>query len=396
MLHSSPNNLSVFSSPQEQAIDRILVAITVMVVALHIALLISSAFIESQNFPKFKEIKEHLVVRTVNLKEESKQISAPKQIVTIDEPPILPKPLPAIAEPIPSPPVSEPIVIETPKPPPAIEEPKAIEAPKEEPLPTPPPPSPSTLPQPPPRPSPSPPKPSIKTPPKPNITPKKQPLPPKPVKKAEIKKTEVKKSVPKEATSKKIPPKAQPKKTEAKKPAKESPPKQEKNSKTEQKSQPSVPKVDPKAEAAKARRRELLASAEKSIAKIERSRDTLSTLRGSSTAAAAIPGQIEALHVETLPNEEAEKLTPHERSYYDELANRLKLLLRLPEFGEVKIKLTLERSGHFVKVSIMSSKSQANKNYIEKTLPTIKYPSFGDNFGIQDQYTFVIVLSNDM
>ena len=86
----------------------------------------------------------------------------------------------------------------------------------------------------------------------------------------------------------------------------------------------------------------------------------------------------------------------HEVSYRDELANRLKLLLRLPEYGEVKVKLTIERSGKIAKVLIISSESSANRKYIEKTLPGLTFPQFGTRFGDVDQYTFSITLGNEL
>lgn len=157
---------------------------------------------------------------------------------------------------------------------------------------------------------------------------------------------------------------------------------------------PSKPKVDPQAEAAKVKRRELLASAQKNIAKIEHTRDKLGGGEIASLAATVLPGRIESLQVETFP-ESTSALTSQEMSYYDELASRLKLQLRLPEYGEVRIKLTLNRSGQFVKVSVTSTESATNRKHVEKTIPTLKFPSFGNNFKDIPEYTFVISLSNE-
>ena len=96
-----------------------------------------------------------------------------------------------------------------------------------------------------------------------------------------------------------------------------------------------------------------------------------------------------------MPTAELKELNDKEIGYRDELAGRLKLLLRLPEFGEVKIKLTLSRAGKVAKVSIVSAESAANRTYIEKTIPTLSFPSFGNNFGTLPEYTFLISLSND-
>ena len=74
---------------------------------------------------------------------------------------------------------------------------------------------------------------------------------------------------------------------------------------------------------------------------------------------------------------------------------KLRRLLRLPEFGDVKLKLTLERSGKIANVSVLSAQSSLNRTYIESTLPTLKFSDFGKNFSGQSQYTFVINLTNE-
>lgn len=82
--------------------------------------------------------------------------------------------------------------------------------------------------------------------------------------------------------------------------------------------------------------------------------------------------------------------------YRDELAGRLKLMLRLPEFGEVKIKLTLDKSGRVIKVIVISSESDLNRKYVENELPSLPLPAFGNNFNGMTEYTFPITLSNEI
>ncbi len=158
------------------------------------------------------------------------------------------------------------------------------------------------------------------------------------------------------------------------------------------------PKKDPQIEAAKAKQRQLLSKAQENIAKISQSRDKVTSIQAGKVFAAGpmIPGPVESLHIDALPSLELKNLTKGDAGYCDELASRLKLMLRLPEYGAVKVKLTLDRSGQFVKVSVVNAESGANRSYIEKTLPTLRYPSFGDNFSELMQYTFVITLSNDL
>ncbi|HRD55110.1 MAG TPA: hypothetical protein PLC42_01805 [Parachlamydiaceae bacterium] len=78
--------------------------------------------------------------------------------------------------------------------------------------------------------------------------------------------------------------------------------------------------------------------------------------------------------------------------YRDELASRLQSLLKFPEKGEVKIKLTLERSGKVLKLLIDSFESKKNRDYIEKTVKNLDFPSFQGDFNEFSEYTFSITL----
>lgn len=160
-----------------------------------------------------------------------------------------------------------------------------------------------------------------------------------------------------------------------------------------------APKTTPKQENAvdKAKiekQQALLKKAKESMAKIDKN-----VVDVGSTVPVTFrkPGKIEKLQIEGLPTANSSKavFSENESSYHEELASRLKLFLRLPDYGEVKIKLTLERSGKVGKVAIVSAKSVQNKKYIEDTVPGLSFPAFGDNFSGQSQYTFVISLSNE-
>lgn len=398
---------------QHQKFDKTLSTIVVFVIAIHCLFLIYAVITNDAMVP-LKPITERLIVKTVNLQPQSRittaeipaatviseSISNPNSIpVSIPNPdPIIavavqeaPKPVEAIPEPKPEPVKEAPKPIEV-APEPIKETPKPAPVPIPEettPLPTPPPPPPPAI-----KPT------STACPkPKPKSTPTSKPKP-----------KEIPKKLEKKPEPKKTPPKQPPKKpqqtskksksvpTSAPKPKKEAPPKTDKKStQSTQPTPPPTPKIDPKAEAAKAKRRELIAQAQKSIAKNEQSRGTLASNKEivGASAGTAVPGKIGELHAESLANDD-ERFTSGETSYRDQLECLLQLHLRFPEFGSVKIKLTLERSGKFLKVSIVNARSTANRAYIEKMIPTLKYPSFGNNFAGQDQYTFVLDLSNQM
>lgn len=101
--------------------------------------------------------------------------------------------------------------------------------------------------------------------------------------------------------------------------------------------------------------------------------------------------QVDALSLETGSSSWGVK----ETKYSDEVAYRLKMNLKLPDYGAVKIKLTLDRTGKVVKVETLKSESAKNKTYVETRIPTIQFSRFDERFQGSLQNTFVITLQND-
>jgi hypothetical protein len=424
------NSLTSFETTQERS----LIPITIFVIVLHLLVFfLSDNYTDKLPTPK---VKERLIVTTISLNEkkdppklqiepllvpipiptpipEPIAISLPEPVI-VREPTPSAEPIVAMAEPQPEPlpqPKPEPIPLSEPEPtPPAPVPEKPLESSK---------PEPKSLPKPEPKPTPPPkPKPPEAIKPQPQSQPQSKPQPPPPKPKPKPEPEPVKKKEPPPALAKKVekkpltpppekksaPVKKDPPKTAVKKEVEKTPAKKEvakpiPEKKKEAPPQPSTPKIDPEVvaaqEAAKAKRQALLSSVQKSIAKIERTHDKLSASTEMTQAALAIPRPIENLQIETLIIEKPPNLTPQQIGYHEELASRLKLLLRLPDFGEVKIKLTVERSGRFIKVAVVSAESASNRKYLEKTLPTLKFPGFGSHFGSAEECTFAIALSND-
>ncbi|MBA3815159.1 MAG: hypothetical protein H0X29_01295 [Parachlamydiaceae bacterium] len=155
-------------------------------------------------------------------------------------------------------------------------------------------------------------------------------------------------------------------------------------------------KIEAEQQAAKAKQQKLLSQAQETIAKMDNNRDKLSRSNFSDTNFTS-PGAITSLQIDSFSSQgKPQQLSSPEAAYRDELASRLKLLLKLPEYGEVKIKLILERSGKVSKIIVVSTASVANRKYIEKTLQTITFPPFGANFDQSPQFTFSITLCNDL
>ncbi|MEI8365043.1 MAG: hypothetical protein WCF65_01375 [Parachlamydiaceae bacterium] len=156
-------------------------------------------------------------------------------------------------------------------------------------------------------------------------------------------------------------------------------------------------KVEEDQQAENTRQQKLLSQAQERIAKISKSGDKISPSRLSDTDVAVNPKAITSLQIDGLPSIQGNsKLNDREIGYRDEISSRLKLALRLPEYGDVKVKLVLGRTGKVISVVIVSSESVANRKYIEKALPELSFPSFGTNFGTETQYAISITLSNEL
>jgi colicin import membrane protein len=156
---------------------------------------------------------------------------------------------------------------------------------------------------------------------------------------------------------------------------------------------PAEPKpAPPKTPQLEQKQKELLTKAKEKIGKIDTASDKVIATGNLSKA---LPTALAALSIDNLSVEAAPSMGIEELAYRDELAIRLKLYLKLPEYGEVKLKLKLERSGKVMDVNIVNSSSEKNSAYIRKTLPGLALPPFGNQFKGESSYTFTITLSNE-
>lgn len=159
--------------------------------------------------------------------------------------------------------------------------------------------------------------------------------------------------------------------------------------------QPVAEAPDPRIAEMKRKQRDLLKQAKEKIGKIGAASDRLPSDSSAKLTAIATPSQIESLNIDTLWIDTATPLSAKETAYRDELAHRLKLLLKFPEYGEVKVKLTVDRSGKVVSLKILNAQSAANRAYIEKTVPKLQLPPFGQNFGTVSDYAFTVTLKSE-
>lgn len=371
------------SQPSKPPKDRSWIYITGAVVAVHCLCIGWAVFFHSQAISKQK-IPQRLVVQTIALnanplpKAPLPKNPLPKQ--PIPPTPIMPTPLEHKS----NSPNYEPINRQqtTPKPEPTPQPQSSPYTPPE------------FIPQQPQQPVPPPKttpvvKPTVKQPPKP-LSPPAPKEPPKPIEQPKPKEPPKPKEAPKEAPKPAAPPPpAKPTYKVDLRHASQKADEEAKKFQEEQQKKKEAQLVELQ------RQQKLVAEAKERMAKISGSRDKIPSKAANSLS--SVPTAITSLEVDALSvPKNAPIISQYEVSYRDELAARLKLLLRLPEYGDVKVNLTLTRSGKVDKVAIVSAESILNRKYIEKTLPELSFPAFGNNFAAASEYTFAITLSNEI
>lgn len=160
-------------------------------------------------------------------------------------------------------------------------------------------------------------------------------------------------------------------------------------------------------ETVKQKQQAQLAKAKENMSKLSESRGKVNSSASTSLnlTTTSLPQEVKSLQIDSLPSggvvgsftgeSGGKEGGVREINYRDKIAVHLKKALKLPEYGEVTVKLTLDRSGKVVKVDSVKSESAKNKAFIERTLPTLVLPSFGKEFAGLSQQTFLITLEND-
>jgi hypothetical protein len=122
----------------------------------------------------------------------------------------------------------------------------------------------------------------------------------------------------------------------------------------------------------------LIAELEESIAKIEQKQDKIYRQRLKSDPSFA------------------ESQAFGEGEYKDALISYLHQSLNLPEWGEVKIKLTLKKDGSVAHVAVLKAESAKNRLHLEKNLPLLRFPPLDASFASEEQHVFVLTFCNEI
>ncbi|QZA58207.1 hypothetical protein [Candidatus Rhabdochlamydia porcellionis] len=126
----------------------------------------------------------------------------------------------------------------------------------------------------------------------------------------------------------------------------------------------------------------ILKQLEESIAKIEQKDDK--QCKSSTIVTASLSPKV----AETPAQEE-----PALPSYTASLVKKLTQMLQLPEYGEVKIKITISPSGKILELLVLQAESKANKLYLEKCLPNIILPKYNEK-ALNNEQTLTLTFCN--
>jgi len=138
--------------------------------------------------------------------------------------------------------------------------------------------------------------------------------------------------------------------------------------------------------------KELLEELEERIAKIETKRDKIRA-----TADIAIPKSIDSsFSKETIEYSQENDAIDELNNYSEFLVAYLQQHLHLPDFGEVKVEISLRQDGNIEKYVVLKTESEKNRKYLEERLPALRFPEFKGKGLSKSRQTFVLTFCNEI
>jgi len=83
-------------------------------------------------------------------------------------------------------------------------------------------------------------------------------------------------------------------------------------------------------------------------------------------------------------------------SYQEALMGYLHDTLRLPDYGEVKIEIILNPDGSVQRLTVLKSESAKNKTYLEKTIPSLNFPSADVLDSSKKEQRYILTFCNEI
>lgn len=143
----------------------------------------------------------------------------------------------------------------------------------------------------------------------------------------------------------------------------------------------SKPSTSPRPKANK-KKSDLLKELRESLTKLE-----------SQTPVELIPSLTLPKNIRNLEIDYVEKEVPTD--YFLALAQTLKNELELPEYGDVKLELTVLNNGRVTKLRVLHASSEMNKHYLELKLPNFLFPPFSEGLKNEREHTFTLTFCNE-
>lgn len=81
--------------------------------------------------------------------------------------------------------------------------------------------------------------------------------------------------------------------------------------------------------------------------------------------------------------------------YVPVLTHFLHTALHLPDFGAVKMELTVRRDGTVAKLLVLKTESEENRKYLEKQIPLLRFPSLQGEYAKSGEHVFVLTFCNE-
>lgn len=130
------------------------------------------------------------------------------------------------------------------------------------------------------------------------------------------------------------------------------------------------------------KKNDLFKEIKESLTKIEKS------THSEKSTALTLPKNIQNLEIDHIEMEE-------KNDYFILLAETLKNELELPDYGDVKLELTVLHSGRVTKLKILDASSEKNRRYLELKLPKLTLPAFSEDLKNQYEHTFTLTFCNE-
>lgn len=137
-------------------------------------------------------------------------------------------------------------------------------------------------------------------------------------------------------------------------------------------------------------RKKILKELEQTIGKIEVNRD-----KNRDEFSPTLPKAIDKLQIDYFLPETPNEITNILQGDVIGMIAQFKTMLELPEYGVVKLELTLSDSGLVKNLRILSTESEKNKKYLESQLPKIQFPTFLHELKGKSEHTFTFTFCNE-